>query len=90
MTMRWKKNPRPTGLAGVGCGPQGSTLRMDGVVAAVVYAHNRSASAWYWVAGWDSGVPHKNTCNDPPQSETDAKAAAMAYVRSHIKTPNVI
>lgn len=90
MAMRWKKNQRPSGLAGVCAGPQGSTLRVDGVMAATVYSHNRSATEWYWVAGWDMGIPHKNTCGEPPQSEADAKAAAQAYVKQHMssKPPN--
>lgn len=88
MRLRWKKDKRDKGLAGVAAGPIPSTLRIDGaVIAAVVYSHNRSHSKWYWVAGWDArdrGVPHKNTCNEPPLSEEGAKAAALAYVAEHL------
>jgi hypothetical protein len=33
------------------------------------------------VAGWDSGIPKKNTVDEPVGSESEAKAAAMAYVK---------
>lgn len=85
MALRWKKNPRPTGLARVCCGPLGSTLRIDGKVrAATVNAHARR-TGWYWVAGWEAtGVPHYNSCCDAPLTEVEAKAAALSYVRKHL------
>ena len=84
MTLRWKKNPRPSGLAGVCCGQRGSTLRIDGdVKVATVSAKGRSSAAWYWVAGWGHPrIPHKNTCAEPTQTEDEAKESAMAYVRA--------
>lgn len=87
MALRWKKDPRPTGLAGVACGPRGSTLRKDGELrVATVSALGRSVSRWYWVAGWDCPqIPHRNTCEEPVGSEAEAKAAAMAYVRGHLE-----
>jgi len=87
MALRWKKNPMPTGLARVVCGPQGSTLR-DGEVryASTGTFHFRDTrKGWYWVASCESVVPHRNTCNEPVPDEATAKAAALAYVREHLK-----
>lgn len=88
MTLRWKKNPMPTGLARIACGPQGSTLR-DGDVryattGCMSYRRGRSDS-WYWVAGWGSGVEHKNTHETPVADEATAKAEAMAYVKAELE-----
>lgn len=90
MALRWKKNPRPTGLYGVVAGPQGSKLR-DGETeyASTGYIskrHGHKREGWYWVARNDgAGVPLANTCEKPVPDEATAKAAAMAYVREHIK-----
>lgn len=89
MALRWKKNPLPTGLAGVCARPQGSTLR-DGErrYATTEYIDNRFDKTrkvgWFWVAGWQSGVPHRNTHKEPVADEATAKAAAMQYVRAHL------
>ena len=90
MVLRWKKDPKPTGLARVCAGPQGSTLRIDGDMrVATVRPHGRDESRWFWVAGWGHpNIPHKNTSEEPLQTEAEAKAAAMAYVREFLK-PNV-
>ena len=90
MALRWKKKPRPTGLAGVCAGPQGSTLR-DGETefASAYFISNRyghKIDGWYWVARNDeAGVPLKNTCKEPVPDEATAKEAAMTYVRECLK-----
>lgn len=87
MAMRWKKNPRPTGLRAAGAGPQGSTLRDGDKEFARAYALRRQHQTigWYWVARNDAhGVPHENTCNEPVADEATAKADALAYVRKHL------
>jgi hypothetical protein len=89
MALRWKKNPMPTGLARVGCGPQGSALR-DGdrhYASAYPLRRHHQTVGWYWVAGYGSSIPHKNTCNEPVPDETTAKAEAMVYVRECLKAP---
>ena len=90
VALRWKKNPRPSGLAGVFAGPQGSTLRIDGITSvATVNAHgyNSKKKGWFWVAGWDSDeIPYKNTCDEEYETEQHAKDAAMIYVRQHLST----
>jgi len=87
MKLRWKKDPLPTGLARIGCGPQGSALRINGdVIVATISCHNKNPNEWYWVAGWSAEtVPYKNTCNDMPQTEQDAKKSAMEYVKLYLK-----
>ncbi len=89
-TLRWRKNPLPTGLARVCAGPQGSNLYYNGTVhVAAAYSLHRSRNAWYWVAGWsgrDLGIAHANTCAAPVSSEAEAKDAAMAYVRAALAT----
>ena len=91
MALRWKKNERPRGLAGVGADPQGSTLR-DGEkefarTGFISKRHGHAVEGWYFVARNDAaGVKLKNTCGEPVSDQEAAKAAAMAYVRACIKT----
>lgn len=90
MALRWKKNPRPTGLARVCAGPQGSRLRDgDNEYAQTVFFRefaSKGASGWYWVAGNNTaGIARINTCCDLLQTEDEAKSSAMAYVRERIK-----
>lgn len=84
--LRWKLDPRAKGLRAVCAGPRGSTLRdADGVrYATVSHLYSQCAGGWFWVAGWGSSVPHKNTCNEPVATADQAKAAAMAYVQQHL------
>jgi hypothetical protein len=88
--MRWKRNPRPTGLASIGAGPMGSTLR-DGEVSYAVTGfiskrHGHKVEGWYWVARNDEvGLPLMNTHDKPVADEATAKANAMAYVRECLK-----
>lgn len=87
MALRWRKDPPETGLRRTGAGPRGSTLNDGEVRCASVQAlrRNYSTVGWYWVAGWGSDVPHKNTWETPDPDEATAKAAAMAYVKQHLK-----
>lgn len=81
--MRWKKNPKETGLRAITAGPRGSTLRnAAGVRHATVTALR--GGGWYFVVGWESKLPHINTCGTPVATEAEAKAAAMAYVKKHL------
>jgi hypothetical protein len=85
MALRWKKNSRPTGLAAIVCRNQGSTLRDGETRYATVAPLHRDERQWYWVAGWSTGVAHKNTCGDPAPDEASAKAEAMAYVKAELQ-----
>jgi len=84
--LRWKMEPRETGLRPVVAGPRASWLTDGEKRYACVSSHGRSSVRWYWVAGWDSGIPLRNTCGDPPLSLDEAKAAAMAYVKAALAT----
>ncbi len=86
--LRWKLEPAETGLRSIGAGPRSSNLH-DGTTkfASVSSLGGNWAgpvTGWYWVAGWDSDVPYKNTCGDPAATAEEAKAQAMAYVREHL------
>lgn len=89
MALRWRKDPRETGLAAVCAGPRGSGLYDGNKKYAHVAAFSRwnEKKGWYYVCGWDSGVPHFNSCNKPITDEAAAKAEAMAYVRKHLAAP---
>lgn len=87
MKLRWKKNPKETGLSSVGAGPRGSKLHDGNLTYAVVSALGRYSlvKGWYFVAGWDSKIPYKNTWNEPFSTEDEAKQAAKKYVVEYIK-----
>lgn len=86
--LRWKMEPREAGLRAVGAGPRGHVYHDGEKLYAVVYALGGSWAmpqrGWYWVAGWESDVPYKNTCDKPVATADEAKAAAAAYVREHL------
>lgn len=86
MRLRWKLDAPETGLRRIVARPRTSWLH-DGekryaCVSEVRQTHQ--TTWWYWVAGWDSDVPHMNTCSHPVATADEAKQAAMAYVRQHI------
>jgi len=87
MALRWRKDKRQTGLAGVCAGPRGSGLYDGEKKYASVNARSigwgKGYDGWYWVAGWDSDVPMRNTCDKPLKTEAEAKEAAMEYVKQH-------
>lgn len=81
--LRWKYNKKQTGLSAIGAGPLGSYLH-DGETKFATVSATRS-KGWFWVAGWDSGIPYKNTCNCAVATEAQAKADALEYVKIEIK-----
>lgn len=87
MLLRWKLHPRETGLRAVCAGPRGSDYHDGKKIYAKVQAlggGGRLTVGWFWVAGWDSGIPHKNTSRTPVATADEAKAQAMAYVKEHL------
>jgi len=86
--LRWKLAPKETGLRAIGAGPRPSWLTDGKTRYACVSSLGKSAARWFWVAGWDSAVPHRNTAGEAPLSLDEAKSAAMAYVREHLKPLN--
>lgn len=86
--LRWKQEPAETGLRHITAGPRGSYLHDGKTKYAAVSAHSRRGGqqGWYWVAGWASGVPHYNSaCDSTVLTESDAKDAAMAYVKQYLQ-----
>lgn len=84
MRLRWKLDPRATGLARVVAGPRGSSLRDESGKRYAAVSGLRFRDGWFWVAGWDSDVPYMNTCEAPCSTVEEAKAQALAYVKSHL------
>lgn len=83
--LRWRKNPRERGLSAIGAGPPGSSLYdANGTrfATASAFRSGSTTKGWYWVAGWESGIPHKNTYASLVATEDDAKRDAIAYVRA--------
>jgi len=92
-TLRWKKNPRPTGLARICSGHPGHALLYVKIKCAQVAEHSplhTGKSGWYWYARMDElKVPLYNSCNDEPLTEDGAKDAAMNYVRKSLANAKV-
>ena len=84
--LRWRKHKRPTGLAAVGAGPQGSTLHDGTTEYADVYplggGWRGPLKGWYWACGALECGEHRNTCNEPAPDEQTAKAQAMRFVKA--------
>ncbi|MFZ2950926.1 MAG: hypothetical protein WA003_15740 [Desulfuromonadaceae bacterium] len=85
--LRWKMEPRETGLRSIGSGPRGYFYHDGEKVYARVCAHGgnwaRPMAGWYWVAGWDSDVPYQNTSGSPCETIDEAKTQAAEYVRQN-------
>ena len=90
MRLTWKRDAKETGLRRIGAGPVGSTLHCGKTKYASVSALGGGmygpVKGWYWVAGWSSGVPYKNTCGAPEATEDEAKKAAREYVVAHLSS----
>ena len=86
--LRWKLNQKETGLRAVGAGPRGYMYHDGKKIYASVSPlggnWREPLRGWYWVAGWDSGVPHKNTCKAPCETPEEAKKQAAEYVAKHL------
>lgn len=91
--MRWKRDPRETGLRAVGAGPRGWTLhdgeREYASVGALGGNWSRKFSGWYWVAFGD-GIEYRNTCDDPIADPEDAKDRALSYVKEQLAIRSVV
>ena len=86
--LRWKREAKNTGLSAIGAAPRGYVYHDGDIVYAVVSPSGGGwrghLLGWYWVAGWGSSVPSKNTCNDPCETVEEAKNQAKLYVLSHL------
>lgn len=85
MALRWKMEPKETGLRAVAASPRSHWLRDGENRLACVSALSRSADSWYFVAGWDGRdvIPHENTCATPAATIEEAKSLALAYVKRY-------
>jgi len=86
MRFTWSKEKRPKGLAGIGSGPLGAVLKVDGEVVGRVHPRCLGLKfqwdGWYWVAV-GKGVPLRNSYSEATFFDTvdDAKVDCEAYVR---------
>lgn len=90
MRLRWKKNPRPLGLASIGAGPRSSKLH-DGVkeyasVNPIGGNYAKPLTGWYFVCPTDAVGVYMNTCNKPAPDEATAKAQAIDFIRRNLNT----
>ena len=80
MRLRWKKQPRHTGLAAVAAPPRSSAYTDGSVVYAIVSPLGggwRPLLGWYWYT-MGEGLPRMNTC-DSPTDEATAKKQAIDW-----------
>ena len=85
--LRWKLEPRSE-LAPLGAR---SSKYCDGKVTYAVVCWSAAYFGWFWVAGWKSTVPYKNTSETACKTVEEAKKQAEEYVRAalnKIKTEN--
>ena len=89
MRLRWKLEPRETGLSAVCAGPRSSYLHDGKEKFAAVQAmcrRARDSATWFWWARNDNhGVPLFNSCGTPVATVDEAKAQAMAYVLDQLQ-----
>jgi len=86
--LRWKLEPKETGLRTIGAGPRGSVYH-DGEkeyawVSALGGGWHGPVRGWYWGAGWDSDVPHYSSIGEPCPTAEEAKRQAEEYVAKHL------
>ena len=90
--LRWRREPRATGLAGVCQGTRGWELRYGGATIGTVSilrgldGPRHSDGPWYWVTYSGYGVPWKNTSAEGRRIVTvdEAKAECRAFVKKHL------
>lgn len=86
MRLRWKKDPAETGLRRVTAPPLGSRLHDGSKTYARVSALGRfGEEGWFYVIGWDSGLPYYNSHKEPSMTEQQAKDDAMERVVRGLK-----
>ena len=81
LKLRWKMEPQVVGQRFMLDGKRGFMLHDGKKVFARICSHG---AGWFWGAGWDSGVPHKNSWPNLCSTAIEAKAQASQYVREHI------
>jgi hypothetical protein len=92
MTLRWRKNPKETGLRAVGAGPRGSHLYLDdeddylASIAAFGGSWRGKFEGWYWSvpSNKEKGIEYFNSYPQLYETEKEAKDAAKKYVQEAI------
>lgn len=80
-SLRWRQKPRPKGLSAIGYGYRGYELRLgDECLATVGNLDRWGTGKFYW---YGCGV---NTASQPVDTEDEAKAQALEYVKKHLAT----
>ncbi len=93
MTLRWRKDPKPTGLSAIGAGLRGSSLYLDdeGDYLACISASGgnwqKSFQGWYWYAPSNDkkGIILFNSYPQLFETEKEAKDAAHKYIVEAMK-----
>jgi len=89
--LSWKRDPKKTGLSAIGSSPREYELHSGETVYARVSplggGYMGPLKGWYWVAGWDSDIPGKNTCGTPCETPEEAKKQALEYVKANLPKP---
>jgi hypothetical protein len=89
--LRWRRQPRESGLAGTAQGERGWHLMYGddrvGTVGPLYEGFSRNRKGYYYYASDRTrGVPSINTAGHPPFPDADAaKAACREYVEAHLK-----
>lgn len=91
MTLRWKKEDKPTGLSAVGANPNRGSYLHDGTKT---YARTSPVGGgwnsgplkgWYWVVPEDVVGQYMNTYKTPVATEQEAKDAAKNFIVQRLK-----
>ena len=87
--IRWKKEPKETGLRSVGAAARGYVLHDGKTNYAYIYPKGGGwlgkQNGWYWVVPMHENMPYKNSFQTPCETVEKAKAEAKDYVMSYLK-----
>ena len=88
MKLRWKKEPRETGLRAIGAGPQGYIYHNGEEefihLKPIGGNYARPLVGWYWYS-FNKSIPYKNTNENPCKTLEEAKKEASEYVQKNLK-----
>jgi hypothetical protein len=90
VTLRWKREPRESGLRGVAQGPRGWHLYWGpnriASVAVLFKGFSRERDGWYFYASDDNlKVPYRNTCGERGIPAAQVRDSCVAYVLEHLR-----